>query len=345
MGISSWGFKSPLAHLVVDVFRPSQRRRRWIWPVIILAILGVSFVLTAGGQSSAVAVEDLREDLADLGSKARTFQDVMARLASTDRVEFVDAATGFIDGVVVTRSHIDAYPDDTDPEFLGSLAALRVTLDLWERGVKGFRDGMLSAADDPGAIGVEELLLDSMLDMRAADRLYTDFVSDAVEQGRFLPVSGYPEARALPLGFPIVSAATAYAEVARTAGGPLATASRLVLEAVTTDPEWVQDTSGQVVVASVEALVVKVVVVNAGNVPSETTELGLELTSVEGAVESRMAMVEPLQPGGQRTVSFEDLVVRPGSVYQLAISLDSEGSVEDLSRTLTFRVNQATSDG
>ncbi len=344
MGISSWGFKSPLAHLVVDVFRPSQRRKRWIWPVLILAILGVSFVLTAGGQSSAVAVEDLREDLAELGRKARTFQDVLARLSSIDRVEFVDAADGFVEGVSITRDGIENLPADTDPDFLGSLAALRVTLDLWERGATGFRDAMLSAADDPGAIGIEEVLLDSMLDLRAADRLYADFVADAVEQGLFLPVSGYPEARSLPLGFPIVSAATAYAEVARTPGGPLAKASRLLLDAVTTDPEWVQDTSGQLVVASSETLIVKVVVVNAGNVPSLATELLLEVAAIDGTVDARSATVEPLQPGAQTTLRFEGIAVQPGSVYQLSIRLDSEGLIDDLTRTLTFRVNQATSD-
>ncbi len=325
------------------MFRPPRRRRRWIWPVILVALLGSSYLLTSGGDTPVVVVEDLREDLADLSRKSGTFQDVIARMSSIDRVEFVDAADGLIASIISTRSDIVALPPEVEPEFRGVLKSLELTLDMWERGVAGFRDSMLAAADDPAAIGIEEALLDAMLDLRAGDRLYADFVAEATDLAIGVPVSGYPDVKTLPTGFPIVSASSAYAEVARAPGGPLATLPRLVLGAVTTEPEWVQDTSGQVVVAAVEVLTVKVVVANSGNVPSIQREMRMELRSGDGTIEVRTGTVEPLQPGSQTTVAFAELPVRPGAVYQLSIALDAEGAVDDLTRSLTFRVNEATS--
>jgi hypothetical protein len=119
----------------------------------------------------------------------------------------------------------------------------------------------------------------------------------------------------------------------------------LVIEQVTTVPEWVLDTEGALVLDASEELVVRVVVTNAGNAASDATGVSTELVGGDGSAQSAIVEVAALAAGAKTTVTFEPLAVTPGRSYSLVVRLElapGEGDSDGNSRTLAFRVNEGT---
>jgi hypothetical protein len=329
--------------LVVDPFRPA-RRRRVIWPIVIVILLAgaVALALT-GDESPTLYAEDLRSQAAAVSRKARTFQDMVARISSVDRVELTETVDDLDQTIVGVRDFLEG--QDAPPELAGSIAVFRLSLQSWDRGATAFRDGLLRAADDPFASGVEDQLINALLELRAGDRLYAAFVADVSAQDVAQPVSGMPAVAFLPDPYPIVPGAQTMAALARTDGSPLELRSALAIDQVTTSPEWILDTEDALVVESTELVTVKVVVANRGNTGADPREVFLSLTGSQGNVEERSLTVPALEPGAKTTVSFDDLSVSPGRSYELRVRLalaEGEAQNEDNARTVRFRVNDAT---
>ena len=335
---------STLGPLLADPFRRSRRRRWWVWSLVLLLVLSGAVALALSGEETPTLYgEDLREQAATISRKSRTFQDLVARISSVDRVELDEV----VDDLLTTLRDVADSAEVVDPpaELAGPLAVFRIAIDAWSVGAAGFRDELLRAADDPFAVGIEDGLTGALLELRAGDRLYQRFISELATSGLDQPVSSMPDVTFLPQPYPIVPAAQTMAGLARADGSLLELRATLLIEYVTTEPEWILDTEDTLVVSATESLDVRVVVANNGNSPADPRRLDLALTGSEGAIQETFLEVPELDPGSKTTVTFEDLAVTPGRSYQLSLGLElgvGEGLTDENSRTVRFRVNEPT---
>lgn len=311
--------------------------------VLVFVLTGAVALALAGEEAPALYGEDLREQAATISRKSRTFQDLVARISSVDRIELDEV----VDDLLATLDGVAESTDVVDPpaELAGPLAVFQIAVDAWAVGAQGFRSELLRAADDPFAVGVEDGLTSALLELRAGDRLYERFTSELAASGLEQPVLAMPDVTFLPKPYPIVPAAQTMAGLARADGSLLELRATLLIEQVTTEPEWLLDTEDTLVVSATDVIDVRVVVANNGNTPADPRRLDLALTGSEGAIQETFLDVPALNPGSKTTVTFDGLAVTPGRSYQLALGLElgvGEGLTEENSRTVRFRVNEPT---
>jgi len=124
----------------------------------------------------------------------------------------------------------------------------------------------------------------------------------------------------------------------------LALRADLAIGSVIADPEWVANTSGELVVRETDLITIGVVVANNGNAPAPLQSLDIELVSPEGQ-EIRNVEIPELNPGGQTTVTVPDLAVVPGVNYQLQVRLVltiTDADPSNNAQTFGFLINEST---
>jgi len=276
--------------------------------------------------------------------RADVFREMLARMGSVDRVELTTVTDEALTRMSEVRTYL-ADLEDPSGEVAGVVVVFDLALESWTMGLEGFVQHLLAVADGDGALGRADLLLDDLLDLRAGDRLYAEAVAALASADVTQPVSSMPDVRFLPEGYPIAPAAQTVLAQAAVEGSPLALNPALVIEQVTTVPEWVLDTEGALVLDASEEVVVRVVVTNAGNAASDPTGVSTELVGGDGSAQSATVEVAALAPGAKTTVTFDPLAVTPGRSYSLVVRLELAPGEEDSdgkSRTLAFRVNEGT---
>ena len=279
-----------------------------------------------------------------ISRRAEVFQDMLTRMASVDRVELqtvTDESVARIDTVRTFLTELEEPP----AEFLAVITLFDLALESWGAGSQGFAEHLLAAADGDISLGLSDLLVDDLLELRAGDRLYLEAVEALSAADVTQPVSAMPAIRFLPEGFPLTPGAQTLLAQARVDGSPLSLDAALAVEQVTTVPEWVLDTEGTLVLDASEEVVIRVVVTNAGNAASDPVGLTVEVVGGDGSAQSGLTDVPALDAGAKTTVNFDPLAVTPGRSYSLVVRLAlAPGEIEtaDNSRTLQFRVNEGT---
>lgn len=307
-------------------------------------LLGAVALSQAATPTSPLLAEDIRSAVMPVSRRADVFRDMLARMGSVDRVELQTVTDEAIKRMVGVREFVAAL-DDPPGEVVGVLALLELANESWEAGMEGFTRHLLAAADGDGSLGLNDALIDDLLELRAGDRLYREAVALLGAADVTQPVSAMPDVRFLPEGYPLVPAVQTLLAHARVEGSLLALRASLAVEQVTTVPEWVLDTEGTLVVDASEELVVRVVVTNAGNAASEGSSLTAEVVGGDGSAQSATLDVPPLAAGAKTTITYEPLQVTPGRSYSLVVRLalaPGEGQTADNSRTLSFRVNEGS---
>lgn len=331
--------------MIGDAFGRTRRRRRWLIPLLLVTALLVAIGLSqAATPSTPLLAEDLRSQALQVSRRAEVFQDMLIRMGSVDRVELqtvTDEALARLTGIRTGLSELE----DPPGEIVAVLVLFDLALESWSDGVGGFAEHLLAAADGDASVGLNDLVLDDLLELRDGDRLYREMLTALAAADVTQPVSPMPDIRFLPDAYPIAPAAQTLLAQARVDGSPLALRSSLAVEQVTTMPEWVLDTQETLVVDATESLVVRVVVTNAGNARSDETPIMIEVVGGDGSSQSATLTVSQLDAAAKTTVTFDPLVVTPGRSYSLVVRLGlapGEGETDDNSRTLLFRVNEGT---
>ncbi|GIU92787.1 MAG: hypothetical protein KatS3mg011_1693 [Acidimicrobiia bacterium] len=330
-----WGFKSPLAHLATDLFRPRRRRRLFLpiaITVAVIGLIGLSFAADSG-QPPSVYAEDLRDVAGQISGKAGTFQEMLNRLSGVGRPELEEVVGEARQTVVDARRFLS---DSPPPEpLIRAGLLLDLAAESWDRGLAAFQEALLGAADGMPVGAARNLLTDGLLELRTGDRLYLRAVEE-IERSGVPPVSGMPSVEFLPPTYPIAALAGPLVEQAASEASLLRPREDVAVGQVTTDPPLVADTEGALVMEATETMTVRVVVANQGNVESEATTVTLLLEGTDGSVHDAVAQVESLEPGAETTVAFPDLAVTPGVAYRLEVVLGGEPTV------IQFRVNEPT---
>ncbi len=326
--------------------RRPARRRRLLWAVTVGVVVLLALALGTLGErtrTSTVALEDLRDETVRLERDAGTFQDLLSRMPGVERAEFDGVVDDLETSLAESRAFLSGLPADTP--YSGQAVVLRVATDVWSGALEAFRSNLLAAADDPLALAAEDGVVDALVDLRAGDRLYAEFVKAMGAPGIPQPVSPFPEVRFLPEGYPITVAATSFVENAKAPDSPLQLRAQLALGQITTEPEWLLDADENLVVIATDELTVDVVVENRGNIPAEPQTVFLDLFSAGEVVDTRSLEVEALGPGEKTVVSFTGLPVQPGVTYAVSVrvgAIDPAQQTEENARTIEFRVNEET---
>ena len=309
--------------------------------VLLLAAIGLSQAATP---SSPLLAEDIRSRAMQVSRRADVFRDLLTRMGSANRVELQTVTDEAVRRIDEIRTFIVDL-EDPPGEFTGVLALFDLALESWSRGALGFTEHLLAAADGEESLGLADLVVDDLLELRAGDRLYQQAIAALAAADVTQPVSAMPDVRFLPDAFPIGPAAQTLLAQARAEGSPLSLFAALTVEQVTTIPEWVLDTEGTLVLDATEDVAVRVVVTNAGNAASGVVDLTIEVVGGDGSAQTASLQVPTLAAGAKTTITFDPLSVTPGRSYSLVVRLEiapHEGQTADSSRTLSFRVNEGT---
>ncbi len=332
--------------MVSDLFGAPRSRRRLLWPIVLsaLGLLVVGLAFVTSGTGSPLYAEDLREQAAAIARKAPVFQDVLARVGAVDRVELVNVVDEVEAAIADSRDFLES--TEAPEEATAAAVLFGLAVDLWEQGVLDLESALLDAADKVGPISTaQDLAVNALLDLRAADRLYAEAVTQLGQADITPPVLPMPEVQFLPSGYPMVAGAATLIGAAGADGSLLELRAELRITNFTTDPPWVVDTAGAVTIEFTEALTFKVVVSNDGNTQSSASEVTLEIVGGDGSNQSFAQPVEALEPGVSTTVSFAAVAVSPSVAYQVAARLPlAEGELEtdDNARTQRFTINEPT---
>ena len=309
-----------------------------------IAVVVVALAAITGDSTAVLYAEDLREQAVVVSRKAGVFQDVLTRISSVDRVELVSVVDE-IEGAISDARGFTQSVENPPDEAAAVTVLFGLALDSWEQGTLDLERALLAAADGTGASTAEDLAVNALLDLRAGDRLYAASVEQLAKSEVTQPVSPMPAVSFLPANYPIVAGAATFIASAAAEGSPLELRAQLQITNLTTEPAWVVDAEGGVTVEFTEQLTFKVVISNAGNARSESSEVTLEIVGGDGSNVSLVLPFEELDPGLSTTVSFEGVDVQEAVAYQVAARLplaEGESETDDNAVSERFTVNEPT---
>ncbi|MFP3916049.1 MAG: hypothetical protein ACLFWM_14310 [Actinomycetota bacterium] len=324
-----------------------RRRRRIIWPLIITLVVAVGvLVATAGGDARSTIgyLEDVQISSLRVSRAGANLSGLVGDLSRVDRSEFQSVVAGVTESL--DEASEVAEREAPDPELLGAMALFRLAVDSWTRGIEGFSDAILQAADDPSDEEVVDELASAVVSVRAGDSIYDALLEEFAREDVPAPVAEMPEVRLLPVDTPITVLAPAWVSASRSEASGLPMRPSVRIEQVNTSPEWVQNSEGTLVVPAVsDTIDVLAVVGNGGNTATEEGSVTLTLTGPEGEEVELTDSVEPIEPGASTSIAFRGLAVSPGSFYELVVELDPHGPdahPQDNRHSTGFLVNEAT---
>ena len=323
--------------------RPRPRRLRFLWPLLLSAVILAALVLARINEQAAAAVnhlDDIRQSANQLVTAAAAFGSLSEEIGIVDRAQFQTITDSVVSELEGAGTVVSEPPENG--HLVGAATLYRLTVSTWKSGVVTFAEGVIEMADEGGT--GEERIYAGLQQVAAGDVLYLRFLEELDRPEVPDPIATMPALAFLPTTISPVSLARLYATAAGAQNSVLALRADLAVGQVTSQPELVTNPEGNLVVSSAELLTVDVVVANRGNVDAPSQALSLELLSPDGG-ENRTVDVPELSPGGQTTVKIQDLVVVPGQTYQLGVALNlsiADGDPTNNAISLTFLVNEAT---
>jgi len=330
--------------VILEPPRPKKRAvGRLLWPAALTAAAVVAVVVSGAGADTRSELEYLdamHETVSDLSLGGDTLRVVISRLARIERTELVTATDGIRESLEAGLELVEAGPPSNT--LIAANAVYRQALEAWTVGVSGFTSGVLAAADDPTSTVVVDNIANALAELRAGDRLYTDLVRELGMEDVPDPVAPMPEVVMLPAEGELLTLSLAYVEAARSPNSGIALRPGLAVMSITSSPLWNVNPSDQAVVPATEAVSFSVVVSNIGNVASEPEPLTL---TVAGASEPVVVTenVPVLEAGEQTALSFPDIPVVQGGVYEVAAilsELTNDVNLDDNAVSVMFEVNE-----
>ncbi|MCA1736560.1 MAG: hypothetical protein LC739_10785 [Actinobacteria bacterium] len=324
--------------------RPTSRRRwRW-WAVgltfVILAALALARI---NAQASAAVnyLDGMRRSAEGLVTASSTFSGLDQNVVDLDRIEFETATTAVLEALAEGSEAVDEPPETSS--LIGAASLLRLALATWESGVATFREGLLGLADQ--AESGEEQIYAGLQLVSAGDEIYAEVLKeldreDVPDPITSMPVLSFQSSTRTP-----VAAARIFASAASADNSLFVLRADLAVSQVSSQPVWVTDPDGDLVIAAVESIVIDVVVANLGNTQAPAQMLFLNMAPAEGEEIAQTIEVPPLEAGGETTVSFPALAVAPGFSYNLSVALQlisPDGNADNDGVAVSFFVNEPT---
>ena len=248
--------------------------------------------------------------------------------------------TRSLEDITAQAAEADALLDIEVPPRVGNLYGhLSVASASWATGAADLERVVLGIMDEEITQGAEQQLQTALDVLRVGDAAYAMFLADVAVFESDLTIPDFE-----PIHYIDTETYGALTYDAQNLALRIAAAYNLAPQhdlSVTgaTDPEPVGDREGIPVVPFSDALVVNVVVSNIGNEEETSIPVSLSLVDVEtGEVSSEDATIDSLAAGASTTVTFADLPVVPGGLYQVTASatIPNDMNPDNDTWTLTF---------
>jgi hypothetical protein len=301
-------------------------------------------VLARINEQAAAAVrylDGMRQSAESLVAAASTFSSLDEDIVDLDRMEFETATNAVLEALADASEPVADPPERSS--LIGAASLLRLAISTWESGVATFRQGVLGLADQ-GEAGEEQVYAGLQL-VLAGDEIYEDALEELARPDVPDPITAMPKLVFQSTSRSPVASARLFASAATADNSLFVLRADLAVSQVTSQPVWVTDPDGDLVVSAVETLVIDVVVANLGNTAAPAQNLFLNLAPADGEQLAQTAEVPPLEAGGQTTVSFPALAVSPGLSYNLSVALQlngPDGNATNDGLALSFFVNEPT---
>lgn len=314
-----------------------RRRRRLLWTLAI----GAAVVLIA------VLVVQLRTERRRVGdylevahSVAQTYKELATDVALivTD-VEGQERPTvlATMEEAVATAAEADrmlaeAPPPSASGAVGGFMAAASAS---WKDSLALFESTLTQLLDDPEDRARAALLEEVFLDMRVGDRAYARFLTAVGELDEDLVGFDFPEVSFVPAGSAIVYDGELLAGRI-VAMAELSARHDIAVADISFLPQPVGDNQGVPVIPTGEGFEAQVTVINRGNEPEADVSFELLLLRLEGdaSVASESRQIEALDPGQAQTLSFSELPVEQGVMYELVARAALTGDADAASNEL-----------
>lgn len=324
--------------------RPTHRRRwRW-WALGLTVVILAALVLARINAQSSAAVtylDGMRRSAEDLVTAASTFSGLDQNVVDLDRMEFETATNAVLEALADASAAVVDPPQRSS--LIGAASLMRLAFSTWESGVATFREGVLGLADE--SEGGEEQIYAGLQLVLAGDEIYGEVLKELDRADVPDPITSMPTLAFQSPTRSSVAAARLFASAASADNSLFVLRADLAVSQVSSQPVWVTDPDGDLVISAVETLVIDVVVANLGNTAAPAQNLFLNLAPVDGEQLDQTAQVPPLDAGGQTTVSFPALAVSPGLSYNLSVALQltgPDGNADNDGLALSFFVNEPT---
>ena len=311
-------------------YQPERRTRRRRWLLIaltlVIVVAGIAFLVSRqteqrgtveflaaadeATQLTSEASEILSDTLGELGP-------MLSRQEVTRRLTEVTTRTADAEALLAL---------DVPPSMGASYGALTASVSAWHRGAIETERVLLGIMDGEIVTGAETELERALDLMRVGDVGYALFreeiaaLADDLEPPDFVVVTFVdPE--------PVDALMFDAQQLALRLAAAYNLAPRIDVGVVgMTDPDPIGDRGGIPVVPFSEEILLNAVVSNLGNEAADTVEVVLDLFSVDTEERlSERALVDGLEAGASTTVSFDDLAIEPGGLYQATVSVTIDG--------------------
>ena len=302
--------------------RYARRRRRIGVLLLVTTIVGlmVAAIWVRSEAREESAYLDLARSVADEELAAGTsLADLLAGLGGLERPEALDRIAAL---QVTTTAATTSLAGATVPASLGEVHGyLTVAAGSWKEGLDTLEEGVLSILDEAENPTGQALIAAAMATMRVGDRAYLGFTEalGRLEAGtvtRDYPAVAFVEGGAGTLYDPAMLATRLRAFAALSERHDIAVTA-------TVQPVPVGQRNEIPVVPLSEDFVVNAVVSNVGNLPEADLEVRLELATIGSGLAAQVfdRSVGSLEPGTSSTISYADLPVEPGVIYEVVVTV------------------------
>ena len=323
-------------------YTPAMRRRRRRRNIIILVIVAVVSVAAYGITRAQGEAEITRtyldaayEVATGMASAAESFIEMITEVEQFTRprmVQTLDTIEARSDELASLLSGANP-PSDMERADLW----LQMAITAWRNGLSDARAGLLSLASDPVDIDGSggDSLNRGLIDLRLGDRAYQGFLSEVSDVDTTLLGGSFPTVVFVP-----ASAEELFDPVAlgrRMFLTPdLAPVDDLAVADLRLEPAPVGSSGGIPVVPVSAGQSVEVTITNRGNETHTDIVVTLVLVSSDGEQFEATSTIDSMAGGAARSVSFADIPVNPGRLYQVTVFLPP-GDDESDNDSITFR--------
>lgn len=305
-----------------------RRRRRTLVAVVVAAVILALAVAVALARSDRQASREYLDAAFDVVTGEQTlagqFADLVDRIRELER-PIVAQSLELLEGdaaVLVEELGRAEAPGKGDLFRAGSFLSIAVA--SWRDGLTGFRQAILTLSNDPlDATGSAQLEA-ALNNLRVGDAAYAEFQALVrVTPEAEVLAEPFPSVKFIPIA--LVEEFTVAAIVRKMLQAPgLGVVVNLAIADMRLDPGPTGERNGIPVIPVSETLTAEATISNSGTVPVDTIVVVLTMVSNDGERYEESRGIERLEPGELTTVTFENLPVQGGRLYEVAIALGGQ---------------------
>jgi hypothetical protein len=322
-----------------------MRRRRRRRTIIVIVVVG-AIIATAYGVTRALGEAEVTRAYLDIAYEVASGQ----ALAADSLGEMVTEIEQFTrPRMLQTLEEMESRSDelatllaaaDPPPDLERADLWLQIAITAWRNGLSEARAGLLALASNPVDSDGAAALQRGLVDLRVGDRAYHGFMSEIADVDTTLLGGPFPSIAFVPttsenLFDPVDLARRMFLTP------ELASVDDLAVADIRLEPSPVGVSGGLPVIPVSSSQSLGVTITNRGNESRTGIVVTLQLVSNDGEEYSATQEIESLEGGAARSLTFADLPVKPGTRYQVTVSIPSDDDEADNdSTTFRFAVNE-----